>query len=144
MTPTTEQLKELVARLRTNIRFDGLLDEAADALQAWIAERNKAEPVARLIHVMLPDRNMVCARTFDEYSQEDSMSNPYRLGDEIPLYTTPPDIESLRADAERYRYLREIGGATWHIVDDPKKPIKATWKYYDAAIDAAIASAEGK
>ena len=54
------------------------------------------KPVARLIPVSLPDREVLWARTFDEYSQESSESNPYRSGPEIPLYVAPPEVETLR------------------------------------------------
>ena len=55
------------------------------------------------------------------------------------------EIEALRKqnaknedDAARYRWLREKGGAVWHIVDDPKNPKRATGAYYDAAVDDAM------
>ncbi len=46
--------------------------------------------------------------------------------------------EALEVDARRYRYLRSVGGQTWHMVDNPKHPIRATGAYYDAAVDAAM------
>lgn len=57
----------------------------------------KFDPVARLITVSLPDCDTVWARTFDEYSQELSSSNPFVTGDESPLYTADQLAEAYEA-----------------------------------------------
>ena len=64
-----------------------------------------------------------------------------------PYYMDPPDggdvsvseqLRRMAKDAARYRWLREKGGAVWHVVDDPKNPRRATGAYYDAAVDDAM------
>ena len=57
----------------------------------------KFEPVARLIPVSLPDYDKVWARTFDEYPQELSSSNPFVNGEESPLYTADQLTEAYEA-----------------------------------------------
>ena len=58
----------------------------------------KFESVARLIPVNLPQiGECVWARTFDEYSQESSSSNPYLKGEETPLYTADQLTEAYEA-----------------------------------------------
>lgn len=41
-------------------------------------------------------------------------------------------------DAERYRYLRAVGGQSWHEVSDPRNPKLVTGSMYDVATDAAM------
>ena len=99
MTPTTEQLKELVARLRKYELTAGewTSEEAADALEAVIAEREKVAPVA----VVDADDDVYWADILPDRS--------VKVGQK--LYAAPPDLESLRADADRIDFLeRESHG----------------------------------
>lgn len=58
----------------------------------------KFEPVARLIPVNLPlIGERTWARTFDEYPQEASSSNPYLNDKESPLYTADQLTEAYEA-----------------------------------------------
>ena len=62
------------------------------------------------------------------------------------LETTDPrywyqQAKSLRADAERYRWLRDVGDSTWvplaKRINDPPMTIAQVEAHIDAAIDAA-------
>ena len=91
------------------------------------------KPVARLIPVSLPDREMLWARTFDEYSQESSESNPYRSGPEIPLYVTPPEVEDLLQQIEYLGLkLREAKAFVEKVVNDGGNRMQ-----YDAVVALA-------
>lgn len=57
--------------------------------------------------------------------------NPFRL----MMWEAAEMLAADAQDAERYRWLRSIGGKTWSIVDDPKNPRRATGEYYDIAVD---------
>ena len=107
----------------------------------------KFEPVARLIPVSLPDYDKVWARTFDEYPQELSSSNPFVNGEESPLYTADQLTEAYEAgkreakiDAGRYRWLRNAlsdrseNGVSYHFCSI------RTSEELDDSIDAAIAA----
>lgn len=69
---------------------------------------------------------------------------------ETDLYTTPPDTEALRRDAERYRWLQTrayVGVAPYpkpHEVWCLRLPNPKGFNNLDAAIDAAINAKETK
>lgn len=89
----------------------------------------KFVPVARLIPVNLPAiGECVWARTFDEYSQESSSSNPYMNGEETPLYTADQLTEAYEAGK------RDAIPEGWVLV--PKKPT-------DKMVEAANTLAQG-
>lgn len=62
------------------------------------------DPVARLIPVLLPDCSVpiVWARTWEEYSAESSKNNPYRCGEEAPLYSAA-DVARLQSELAEWR-----------------------------------------
>lgn len=49
------------------------------------------------------------------------------------------EVEALREDAERYRWLRDSGGSTFRVLETGAL---AKGEFYDAAIDAAMAAKE--
>ena len=108
----------------------------------------KFEPVARLIPVSLPDYDKVWARTFDEYPQELSSSNPFVNGEESPLYTADQLTEAYEAgkrDAIPEGWVlvpkeptEEMLRAPWLKIDEQTSfKIKTTHNYYKAMLAAA-------
>ena len=86
----TEQLKELVARLRDLLGDWTIACETADALSAIIVEREKAEPVAHEYQ----DKEGNWKPFIDQRHYENTVADgswPIRA-----LYTAPPDLESIR------------------------------------------------
>lgn len=99
MTPTTEQLEGLVAWLRSTARLmqAKVADEAADTLQAWIAEREKAGPFG---YVFCYQGQDIC---FSKEPQDAGIPVSYYWQEAV--YLAPPDFESLRKQLELYESI---------------------------------------
>lgn len=81
---------------------------------------------------------------FDKDVGREAADEITRLRSDLALAQGQRDeLEVLRADATRYRWLREQGGGSWHLTPEiGGVPFKATGQYFDAAIDAAMQKGE--
>jgi hypothetical protein len=110
------------------------------AYDTWPRERNEVVEALRTALAAEPQKQEPVAMFDERMGQPVLLPRSPMLEDGQFLYTAPPapapeDIEDLRRDAERYRWIRdnhEIKGRAMEIV------YNSNGKEWDAAIDAAM------
>lgn len=119
-----------------------------------ITER-QAEPFCGCGDQIVPDtgaRCGTCASLRDDEIERlraeladlrDGLTIAYMQGAAAKAEEMREQIDGLWKDAERYRWLRERGGGSWHLTPESGgASFKATDRHFDASVDAAMQ--EGK
>lgn len=121
--PRVQQVEEIVRRMGA-------------ALSALTAERDRLESMlirTATRHFALQIKDRADDKKLDECLSEgiamlEAERDQYRA-----------EVEALRKDAERYRWLRNRGGSTFRVLETGAL---AKGEFYDAAIDAAMSAKE--
>jgi multidrug resistance efflux pump len=124
--------KELIARLRVGVAsgrvvfssFASLGDEAADSIEALQSENERMQ--TELQNSITRRKEQMAAADFDVASLKAERD------------TLRQQLAEAQCDAERYRYIRAIGGISWTASEDQERVTNGT---YDALVDVAMKGA---